>query len=126
MKKTIISAILLLTIIGCTGIIPGADRETIHLPEIYEGTQGIEISFLQDMPSYELFEDQLFEIGLELHNQGASDINNGLYSIAVDEQLITLVDEQMNRFNIQGKSVYNPAGGKQIINIKAKTKQISI
>jgi len=123
MKKIII-LLILLTITGCTGIIPGANRETITLPEINTGTQGLQISYLQDMPSYELFENQLFEIGLELHNKGASDISDGLYNIAVDEQQITLIDGRMNRFKAKGKSVYNPEGGKQIINIKAKTKSL--
>lgn len=90
-------------------------KSTITLPAVHEGTQGIEISFLSNMPPAEVFENQLFEIGLDLNNKGATDVQNGLYTIAVNEQYISPVDEQVGRFNLKGKSIYDPLGGKERI-----------
>ncbi|MBN1644509.1 hypothetical protein JW851_00515 [Candidatus Woesearchaeota archaeon] len=123
MKKTI-SLILFLILVGCTGIIPGQSKETINLPDVHEGTTAIEMEYINGMPPSEVFENQLFEIGLELHNSGATDILNGIYNIALNEQYITMQDEKMNRFNIKGKSMYEPLGGKQIIQLKARTGQL--
>jgi hypothetical protein len=124
MKKTIAMIIMSMILLGCTGILPFQKRETIQIPKIHEGVQGLELEYLAQMPPHEIFENQLFEIGLELHNKGAEDIQNGIYNIAVNEQYITLVGEKMNRFNIKGKSIYEPLGGKKRISIRAQANEM--
>lgn len=113
-----------LILIGCTGIPFIQKRETITLPSIYEGVRGITMSYLDQLPPQEIHEKQLFEIGIELHNQGATDIQNGMYNIAVNEQFVTLLDEKMNRFNIKGKSMYEPLGAKKRIILKARANEL--
>lgn len=124
MIKKIICAVLCLILIGCTGFVLPQRKETIKLPDIHEGTAGIELSYLDGMPPREVFENQLFEIGLELHNTGAADIQNGIYNIALNEQFITILDEKMNRFNAKGKSMYSPLGNKERIQIKARANEL--
>lgn len=124
MKKTIMLMALILILAGCTGI-NFRTKETIKLPDIREGTQGIEIEYLAEMPPYEIFEGQMFEIGFELQNKGAEDVQNGLYTLGVNEQYVTMLDEKMNRFNVKGKSVYAPLGEQQRISIKAQANQLS-
>lgn len=122
--KWIICLTLFIILIGCTGIIPGQDRSTIRIPDIHQGTQGLEINYLSGMPPVEVFENQLFEIGLEITNKGATDVQNGIYNIAINEQFLDLVDEKMNRINIKGKSIYQPLGGKERILLKARSSEL--
>ncbi|MBW2968991.1 hypothetical protein KY314_02650 [Candidatus Woesearchaeota archaeon] len=123
MKKTII-ILTLIILAGCTGIPFLQNKETTILPDIHIGTRGITIDYLEQMPPYEIYENQLFEIGIELHNQGASDIQNAIYNTAVNNQLITLQDEQTKRFNLKGKSMYEPLGAKKRITTQAKTNKL--
>ena len=124
MIQKILCLIIFVFLIGCTGIIPGKNRQNIQLPDIREGTKAIELVYLNNLPPSELFEKQLFEIGIELTNLGATDIQNGIYNIAVNEQFVTLLDEKMNRFNIKGKSIYAPLGDKERIILKARSTQL--
>jgi hypothetical protein len=124
MKQIILCLILFMILIGCTGIIPGQNKDTIQIPDIHKGTQGLEINYLNGMPPVEIFENQLFEIGLEITNKGATDIQNGIYNIAINEQFLDLIDEKMNRINIKGKSIYQPLGGKEQIRLKVRSNQL--
>jgi len=124
MKKTIMLAAILLILAGCTGL-NFKSKDTITIPDIREGTQGIEIEYLAELPPYEIFEGQLFEIGFELQNKGAEDVQNGLYTIGTNEQYITMLDEKMNRFNAKGKSIYAPLGEQQTISLKAQANKLS-
>ncbi|MBD3361279.1 hypothetical protein GF358_00650 [Candidatus Woesearchaeota archaeon] len=124
MIKKIICLTMLFILIGCTGMRFPKNKEAIPVPDIHQGTTAIEMQYTEGMPPKEIFEKQLFEIGLELQNKGATDIQNGIFNLAVNEQFITLLDEQMTRFNIKGKSVYNPIGGKEQIRIKAQSREL--
>jgi hypothetical protein len=124
MIKKIICLIFLLILVGCSGIPFTSRKETITIPDIHEGTTGINMKYLNRMPPTEVFENQLFEIGLEITNKGATDVQNGIYNIAVNEQFINLIDEKINRFNIKGKSVYQPLGGKEQIRLKARSSEL--
>ncbi len=126
MKQIIAILAMMAILTGCTSF--GTifqQKQTITLPPVHEGTQGLEISFLTNMPPAEVFENQLFEIGLDLNNKGAADVQNGIYTIAVNEQYITPVDEQIGRFNIKGKSVYDPLGGQERIRAKVQANALS-
>jgi hypothetical protein len=121
MKKTITLIILLIILAGCTGLKITSSKETITIPSIREGSQGIEIEYISEMPPAELLENQAFEIGFELQNKGAEDTQNGIYTIGLNEQYITMIDEKISRFNIKGKSIYSPLGNKQRVIMRAKT-----
>lgn len=123
MKKVIILLAMIIILAGCTGF-QFRTKETIKIPSIREGTQGIEVEYLAEMPPYEIFEGQMFEIGFELQNKGAEDVRNGLYTIGSNEQYIIMLDEKMNRFNVKGKSVYAPLGEQQRISIKAQANKL--
>lgn len=123
-KKTITAimlAAILITLAGCTGLnVNNTNKNTITLPAIREGTRGIEISFIQELPPAEVFEGQIFEIGFNLENKGAEDVQNGIYTLGMNEQQIIMLDEKINRFNIKGKSTFNPLGGQERIILKAQ------
>lgn len=125
MKKILMATMLILILTGCTGIgLNFPNKNTISIPTIREGTKGIEINYLDNLPPAELFEGQLFEVGFELKNQGAEDVQNGIYTLGLNEQYIIMLDESMNRFNAPGKSTYNPLGGQERIILKAKANQL--
>lgn len=122
MKKTIFCIILLLILTSC-GII-SQKKEQIKIPGVHEGTKGIVLSFLPNAPPSEIYEDKFFDIMVDIQNKGAADINNGMLVIGVEEQQISLESTGDERFDLDGKSIYNPEGNREIKEFRAKTKKI--
>jgi len=122
MKKIIFCLILALILTSC-GVI-SQKKEQIKIPGVHEGTRGIELSFLPNAPPSEIYEDKFFDIMIEIQNKGAADINNGMLVLGLEEQQISLESAGDARFDLDGKSIYNPEGSREIKEFRAKTKKI--
>ena len=70
MKKTLLATILLLTLIifSCT-------PDNSQPVNVYTGTEGVEIKFLQNTPQKEVFEDSEILVMAEIWNKGAYSLN---------------------------------------------------
>lgn len=99
-------------------------KEQIKIPEVHKGTQGAVLTFLKDMPPSELYEDRSFEAGIKIQNKGATDIRRGMLAIGVEEQQIITDGSADERFDLDGKSVFNPAGSQDILRFKIKTRTL--
>lgn len=119
MKRRILIALLILT--ACIPLTP--TKQSIVIPKVYEGTQGVDAWFVQNAPPNEVFEDQLFEIAFSLENKGAFDIENGVYVVGVPNEILTS-DSVVGRFNLKGKSVFNPFGESKIIKLSARAREL--
>ena len=108
MKKTIIFLILLTFLTSC-GVI-SQSKEQIQIPEVHSGTQGIVLEFMEGMPPNEIYQGRHFEIMLNIYNKGAADIKGGMLKISTEAQQISIEGERDLRFDIEGKSVFNPEG----------------
>ena len=120
MKKIIFCLILALFLTSC-GIM-GQKKEQIKVPDIHEGTKGVVLSFLPNAPPAELYEEKLFKIMINVQNAGAVDIKNGMLVIGIEEQQVSLESASDARFDLDGKSIFNPEGSKTIKEFKAKSK----
>lgn len=100
-------------------------KEQIQIPEVHKGTKGITMSFLQNMPPSELYENKYYEAGIKIQNAGAEDIKQGMLAIGIEEQQIIIDGENNKRFDLQGKSVFNPEGTQDILRFKIKTRELS-
>jgi len=110
--------ILLLLATACQNSGQGTDVK------LQQGTEGITANFLESDP--EVFEQQRIFAKMELHNEGFSDIIEGIIVPIYEKDLFDLISwdlpqgfsssgENLVRFGLRGKSLSNNQGEKQII-----------
>jgi hypothetical protein len=109
MKKIILLIILLAFLTSCGMIQQSKDQ--IKIPEVHSGTQGVVLEFMEGMPPNEVYEERHFEIMLKVYNKGASDIKGGMLKMSTEAQQVSIEGENDQRFDLEGKSVFNPEGG---------------
>jgi len=123
MKKIIFCLIITLFLTSC-GVLQ-QKKEQITVPDIHTGTKGAVLEFLSNAPPKEIYEDKFFEILVDVQNQGAVDITGGMLVLGVEEQQISIENEKDARFDLDGKSIFNPEGSKTIKEFKAKSRFIT-
>ncbi|MBI4140295.1 hypothetical protein HY485_00500 [Candidatus Woesearchaeota archaeon] len=120
--KTKIMIIALLLLVACVPFIPS--KQDISIPKLYEGSQGVDVWFVQNAPPNDVFEGQLFGVAFSLENKGASDIENGVYVVGLPHEL-TAREGVVGRFSLKGKSVFNPFGESKIIKFSAHAGELA-
>ncbi|MEA3431001.1 MAG: hypothetical protein U9R08_07040 [Nanoarchaeota archaeon] len=113
MKKInlILSLVLiLLVLVSCTGT-KLAGVETV----IYKGTDGLRMDILEGLPPKEMYvgtkeSPAYLQIGIELENQGAYDITEGVLAISYDRKFNDLSQTSVDTFNLRGRSQLTPIG----------------
>jgi hypothetical protein len=109
MRKILALMVLLVLVAGC-GRFGVQRKETIQLPEVKIGTQGVELSFSPTNPR-EVFENQAFTYLVTASNLGTTDVDSGAYAVSHEQQYLFLSGQPATgRFNVRGKSVFNPQG----------------
>ncbi|MBW3001752.1 hypothetical protein KY338_01160 [Candidatus Woesearchaeota archaeon] len=120
MKKIIFCLIIALFLTSC-GLVQ-QKKEEIKIPGVHEGTKGIVLEFLTNSPPAEIYEERVFQILVDVQNKGAADVSNGMLVLGTEEQQISIESEKDTRFDLDGKSVFNPEGSKDIKEFRAKSK----
>lgn len=115
--------ILLLIFLTSCNIIQ-TKKEQIAVPDIHKGTQGIALEFLPNLPPSELYEENYFEVLLKISNKGATDAQRGMLVIGTEEQQIDLDADPDYRFDLKGKSIFNPEGTHILKQFKAKVRPL--
>ncbi|MBW3013572.1 hypothetical protein KY325_02215 [Candidatus Woesearchaeota archaeon] len=102
--------IVLVLIVSCDFDFSG-EKQGI-LPDYRVGYEGLEMKFI-DTPNYDLFENDLFILQIDLQNKGAYDVDDGVLRINFPSQLISLRAGADTRKIplLKGKSFFNPQGG---------------
>lgn len=123
-KEILLAALagLLILASGCTGVFKTGVG--VSLPEFRTGTQGIEISWLENAPPATVYENSQLSIAFELWNRGSYDMVNGLYTLSFDPNYITLDRSSGELPELIGKSLDNPTGEKRIVTILGKAKEL--
>jgi len=124
MKKIILCIMLSIFLTSCGTIASYTQKTQIKVPDVHKGTQGVMLEFLKDMPPSEIYEDRYFEAGIKIQNKGAVDILRGMLVIGVEEQQMISEGPSDERFDLVGKSVYNPEGSQDILRFKIKTRPL--
>jgi len=121
---TALIAILVL-ITGCNGI-PlrggGTNVPTITIPNIYTGTQGVNVQFVQGFPPPRIIEGKDFIVTFELTNAGAATVQEGAYMVGIEKPFVELKSDAANMFELAGKSINEPLGVKDYRQIALKAK----
>ena len=124
MRKKRILLILLILVFASSGCKRGGDGISPEVIEYHEGTEGLEMKFVKNLPPDEILEGSEFIIGLELRNKGASDIESGSMSIYGFESGYVSIEQPEIEFDIEGRKPGFPEGGYEIINFQAKNIEI--
>lgn len=134
---TLIFITLNLFLSSCTGSYMPRPQEANY----FEGVRGLEISFLEQTPPDEIYENSSFNINLFIENKGAFDVigeNYGILSISFDPFYIDISALQSTNnvevskngivvkgIQLPGKSRYYPTGSEAFLSFPTfKTKEI--
>ncbi len=118
MKKIIALLLMLAVLSGCQYGGLFQSKGAIKLPEVRVGTQGVELFLTQNSPPPEVYEDSQFNMLVTLSNLGASDVDDGVFSVSYEPQYVYLSRQQnTGRFEVRGKSEFNPQGAERQVNL---------
>ena len=112
MKKIIIILLGILLIFSLTSCAPSRRQPVVV--DFHEGTDGLELKFLERSPPDEVYEGDIFPLTVEMHNKGAEDITNGALLFSVERQYVHIPHEYtegLAQFSLMGRSTYDPVGG---------------
>ena len=112
--------LIILAVSGC------GPQSTVMEVRIHEGTEGLQMTFLEKSPPDTVYSGDGFPVTVELRNKGATDIesNKGLIVLGAEREYVEVPPEFIDspiRFTLNGRSLYNPIGGidRRTINLKA-------
>ena len=112
MKKIILIIIIASILIsGCSG---GA--RSPQIPPIYSGSEGVVVEFMKNVPPQKLYENQVFELIVNVHNKGAYSINGstinekGVVHVDYDPLYFSQVILKESSFVLRSKSLDFPKG----------------
>ncbi|MBI2651244.1 hypothetical protein HYX01_02140 [Candidatus Woesearchaeota archaeon] len=124
MHNKIIVWIVLIFVLALAGCKSSQNTNPITDIEIRKGTEGLTMEFLEFMPE-KVFEEDIFEVGLNLKNKGAYDITDGRLFFGFETQYVDADSAKKEKiFSIKGKSILNPEGNSEYLTINARAKNI--
>ncbi len=123
--------IIIFSLTGCQ------DSSSTQLTEerLRTGTKGLVIKFIKDSPPKIVFEnDPAVFISLSVENLGVTDVKKGVIAFGREEDYLAFDEIRLNGdkvnepvvFDIEGKSLNNPFGGKVFLEIEAHSKDITL
>ncbi len=123
-KQFLILAVIALFMSGChDGLF--LRKDTMRLPEVSIGTQGVELFFAQNTPPAEAYEGSQFSLMVNLANLGTTDVEEGIYALSYEPQYLYLPRQQnQGRFVVRGKSIFNPQGEERLLKFTFDTKPL--
>ncbi|MEM4239946.1 MAG: hypothetical protein QXM31_01975 [Candidatus Woesearchaeota archaeon] len=122
--KAAIAIAMVLLLAGCQ-YSPFQRKDAMTLPEVKVGTQGIELFLSPGSPPPEVYEESKFTMLVTLSNLGASDVENGVFSVSYEPQHVYLpLQQQQGRFSVRGKSEFMPQGMEKQVGLSFTAKPL--
>lgn len=149
MKKVSLKIVFLFLV-----FIVGCKSSPIIDVNIYKGTDGLTLEFIENAPPEEVFEKTIMPLGIILRNEGAYDITDGYVTFSLEEDYMLLdktstrtskrgkkdfeerfdwIDEEriswevgkpQIKFSLNGKSIETIEGDEEIMTLKAETRAL--
>jgi hypothetical protein len=121
MKRSFLFAVCLIVLLAGCGV-----RQTGQIQEVnvHTGTQGIVAKFLDQNPPPVTYANSATAVSYELDNNGASDVDNGIVSIGVEDDFVALQGDRVRPFTLAGRSLANPGGDTKIESVQLRTKSL--
>lgn len=136
-KKLLLKLVFLLLVfvVGCRG---GGQITNVN---IYKGTDGLTMEFLENTPPDEVFENAIVPLGISIRNEGAYDIIDGfgLITFSVEEDYMKLNKESLRtfgerinwegdkpqiKFSLNGKTLERAEGEHEIITLRINSEEL--
>ena len=108
--KKIVLILLLIFVVGCD--IGSHNGITFYDP--YHGSEGLVISWLENMPPEEIYEEKPFMVGVRVENMGATNIKNGVL-ILTHTKTDMSVENVKRTISLEGKSTTRQFGDRDAI-----------
>jgi hypothetical protein len=104
---------LLIVAIILSGCITTTKEQPFVVTDVHTGTEGLALDFAKNMPPDDITDKVTFQVGIEVRNLGTEDIKKGYLTLLdfYPEQMVIKDDNKTKIFDIEGKSIYNPEGG---------------
>lgn len=114
--KIIVFVLLLVFVSGCSQF----KKEEFDLEDFdfKQGYKGLEVRFLENLPPKEIIANSGFVLGLELKNEGAYDIENGMIRVMGYIEKYFTFDQETVEFDISGRNIDYPEGGYEFFTIQ--------
>jgi len=110
-KRVLFLMIVTLFLVGCNRR-PSPTPETSQ--DIYTGTQGLNMKFLENLPPSKIYDTGSLNVLLELENKGTYDLSGSacyIYLSGFDDKIIRGIDKDKQcSSSLEGKSISNPQG----------------
>ncbi len=117
-NKILLVLIVIVILTGCART--DTPKKEPELIEYHKGSEGLVMSFLDQAPPEEIWELSKFPVSINIENEGAHDVDDGILYINYDRQTIELSNNLIElQKPLHGKSQFYPDGEDQIIDISA-------
>ncbi|MFT4325948.1 MAG: hypothetical protein ACMXYK_00420 [Candidatus Woesearchaeota archaeon] len=104
-SKILFCSMMVLVLLLSSCMNQGADSIRNYRTGMVEPT----ITFMRDMPPAEIPTNTNMQIGIEVHNRGGYDIQNGYLSINFDGDYFN-ANQRSSTVNLEGRNQFNPQG----------------
>jgi hypothetical protein len=109
MKKIIILLIISILLISCSSNKQNSSSTSISDKDIYVGTKGLSLEFMDNAPPSEIFDSETIPIIVLVKNRG-SFAANGQIEFPVDGNLVPTDNKEKESFQLYGRSMSNIVG----------------
>lgn len=100
-------------------------------PQVYKGFEGIVMYGVRDAPPTTVIEGTASPLLLRVENRGAYNVEFARYFLDINREYISMssedqfnVEDTSGTFSLEGKSLYNPMGGSDIISRQLNIKSL--
>ena len=131
-KLLSILAFSLLLLTGCNSLPFTTNNPEPTVEDIYSGSEGLVIEFLENAPPETIVEGSAFKSGFNIKNKGASDIKKGYFLLGLEKEFLELYSwdggayEDRVTFDLKGKSLSLPDGDEDLLFANLDSRDIGI
>ncbi len=110
MRKALVLLAVLVVLSSCQ-MIPFQRKDTLQVPNVNIGTQGVEVSLAPNNPPSEIYEESAFTMLVTLSNLGTNDVEQGVFTVGYEPQYVYLPRQQaQGRYRLRGEAAFSPIG----------------
>ena len=115
----VLGLVLVLFLQSCTG---GGQTNFVSDDDFRKGTSSVSVNFVKDLPPQELLEDSVFQVGVEVQNNGAYNITNGFLNINYDQAYVDLFTTPNKNLDLDGRNRFLKEGETDSFFFEGKTR----